>query len=1083
MNPLTVAICTLACFILYNVIKVAVKLLKIGSFSDYTSKSDGPQGIPIIGLAYLFMGSAEATMKKIIDMGKTYPPSFQTSLGKIPIFVTGIPEQLKVVLLSSKTIEKNEFFDFARPWLGNGIFIAPASIWEVHRKLIQPSFNSIALKSFVEIFSAQTAILVKKMERHLDGPEFEIHKYLSLCTFDVICETAMGINLEAQTKENCDYGEAADKVIAGITKRSLSPWLYPDFIFYRTRLGKDQQKNIKFLHGFVDDVIRAKKERISQCTSQRESVGNKQDAANSLLNHREILIDNLIKLSNHNKILTDEMVREEVDTMMVAGSDTTTVVGSFVIMMLASQPGVQEKAYQELCDIFGGNAADDDNGEPPVTSEVLVRMTYMERVIKETMRLFPIGPLLFRKATDDLDLGNCTVPKGSTVALNIIAVHRNEKYWPDPLKFDPDRFLPERFAQQEPFSYLPFSGGPRNCIGSKYAMMLIKTFTTMILRRYVLAVDKATPVEDVRLKMEFMMRPAVPIAIRIKRRIRFLRSQVCPIWLERQNNIVTYLRVENDYTRRPLPRLANTKMDPLTAAICVVACFIFYNIINVAIQLLLIGPLSDYAPKSEGPRTLPFIGVAYLTLGGTEVTLKRILEVGKAYPPCFKTSIGNISIFVTVIPEQLKVLFLSSKTTEKNEFYDFGRPWLGDGLITASGSVWNVHRKLIQPSFNHMILKSYVNTFSAQSSIMAKKLERHLDGPEFQIHKYLSLCTLDVICETAMGIKLEAQTSESCDFGEVVENVISGVVKRITSPWLYPDFIFYRTQLGKEQQKNIKFLHEFSDNIIREKKKEIHKRMSQRESADNEQVADSSSTHFETLIDGLLKLSNDNKILTDKAVREQVDTMMTAGSDTSAITASFLMMMLASHPDVQEKAYQELTGIFGGDSAYDDSGELQITPEALSSMIYMERVIKETMRLFPVAPIIFRKLSDDLDLDQYTLLKGSTVALNIIGVHRSEKYWTDPLTFDPDRFLPERFANQRPFSYLPFSGGARNCIGSKYAMMFLKTIAATILWKYVIRQDNVIPDKDVRIKIEFLLRPVIPISVRIERRTRKHDFA
>ncbi|XP_046746438.1 cytochrome P450 4C1-like [Diprion similis] len=524
-------------------------------------------------------------------------------------------------------------------------------------------------------------------------------------------------------------------------------------------------------------------------------------------------------------------------------------------------------------------------------------------------------------------------------------------------------------------------------------------------------------------------------------------------------------------------------MNPLTVAICVVACFICYNIINVAVKLLKLGLLSGYAPKSEEPRSLPFVGAAYLAFGNTEVILKKILEVGKTYPPSFQTSWGSFSIFATVIPEQFKVLLLSSKTMDKNEFYDFGRPWVGDGLITAPESIWKLHRKLIQPSFNHMILKSYVNTFSAQSIIMVKKLERHLDGPEFEVDKYLSRCTLDVVCETTMGIKLEAQKNDSCDYAEAVENVLSAMVKRALSPWLYPDFIFYRTQIGKDQQKNIQFLHEFADNIIRKKKKEIRQRTRQREPADNEQDTDSLSTHFETLIDNLIKLSDDNEILTDKAVREQVETMITAGSDTTTLTGSFLMMMLASYPDVQEKVYQELTGIFEGDGGYDDTGELQITPEAMSSMIYMERVIKETMRLFPVVPIIFRKVTDDLVLDQFTLLRGSSVALSIIGAHRSEKYWTDPLKFDPDRFLPERFAEQQPFSYLPFSGGSRSCIGSKYAMMFLKTLTATILWRYVIRQDNVTPVKDLRMKMEFLLRPVIPIAVRIERRTRKHDFA
>ncbi|XP_046424738.1 cytochrome P450 4C1-like [Neodiprion fabricii] len=99
--------------------------------------------------------------------------------------------------------------------------------------------------------------------------------------------------------------------------------------------------------------------------------------------------------------------------------------------------------------------------------DVLARMAYMERVIKETVRLFVVGPTTFRKATEDLDLGQCTLTKGSSVVINVMGVHRSEKYWPDPLKFDPDRSLPERFAKQEPYSYLPFSAGRRNCIGKR----------------------------------------------------------------------------------------------------------------------------------------------------------------------------------------------------------------------------------------------------------------------------------------------------------------------------------------------------------------------------------------------------------------------------------------------------------------------------------------------------------------------------------------------------------------------------------------------------------------------------------------
>ncbi|XP_046429405.1 cytochrome P450 4C1-like isoform X5 [Neodiprion fabricii] len=532
---------------------------------------------------------------------------------------------------------------------------------------------------------------------------------------------------------------------------------------------------------------------------------------------------------------------------------------------------------------------------------------------------------------------------------------------------------------------------------------------------------------------------------------------------------------------QPVVYYKTERMDLLTVAMLSVACFVLYRIISFTVKLLKVVLLCEYPPNADELPSLPFVGHAYLLVGGTEVILKRILELGKIYPTSFRFLFGNNSVYITTSPQHIKEILLSPKTIEKNYFYEFGRPWMGDGLITAPASIWEVHRKLLQPSFNPVALKSYVKTFATQSVIMTKRMDQQLDGPEFEIYKYIFLNSLDTICATAMGINLEAQVNEECQYDEAIRKVMAGFTERAVSPWLYPDFVFYRTPLGKDLMKQVDYLHELTDSVIRQKKAEIVRHGDQRVSADEERDADDDSTAGpQILIENLFRLSDDNKTLTDKEVRDHVDTMIVAGSDTTAITMNYVLLMLASHQDIQEKVYQELCDIFGEHVLNDDSEELHITMDVLARMAYMERVIKETMRLFVVGPVTFRKTTENLDLGGHTVPRGSSVMVNVMGVHRSEKYWPDALKFDPDRFLPERFAKQEPYSYLPFSGGRRNCLGAKYAMMFMKTMTATVLRKYVLTKDKVVPVEDVRLKLDFLLKSVHPDTVRIKRRAKQH---
>ncbi|XP_046734901.1 cytochrome P450 4C1-like [Diprion similis] len=494
--------------ILCGIISILIYHLRRLRLYKQASKFSGPPVLPIFGNTLIFVGSNEDILRKIMELGDLYPSPFRVWFGHRLFLGVTNPEQMKTIFLSQKTIEKEDLYKFIRPWLGTGLFTAPASKWRVKRKLIMPTFNSRILESFVEVFAIQSKILVQRMEVELDGDEFDVFDYVSLCTLDIICETAMGVSVRAQTESGCRYVEAVKSVSKGIFRRIFHVWLHPDFIFERTQLGKTQKECVKYLHSLTNEVIKKKKEAYFKVNDKPEK------GARNGEYRRKAFLDLLMELTHNEEIFTDDELREEVDTMMIAGNDTTAIINCFVILMLASHPNVQNKVYEELSEIFGN----DDNDERTVTHEDLPRMEYMERVIKETMRLFPIGPVLVRAVTEDLDIGEHTLPAGSSVVLAILYTHRNEEFWPDPLKFDPDRFLPEEVAKRHPYCYLPFSAGPRNCLGIKYAMMAMKTLLATVLRRYIIKKDNVQPIQDIKLKADVMLKPVNPITIRIEKR-------------------------------------------------------------------------------------------------------------------------------------------------------------------------------------------------------------------------------------------------------------------------------------------------------------------------------------------------------------------------------------------------------------------------------------------------------------------------------------------------------------------------------------------------------------------------------------
>lgn len=207
---------------------------------------------------------------------------------------------------------------------------------------------------------------------------------------------------------------------------------------------------------------------------------------------------------------------DEVTTFLFAGSDTSSATVGFTLLAMGMCPDIQALVHKELDQVFSGRDPDD-----LVDLSDLPKLVYLERVIKETMRLFPAAILIARKCEAEVKLEDgLTIPPGVDLSILIYNIHRDPEIWPDPLKFDPDRFLPSEVEKRHPFSYIPFSAGPRNCIGNTFAMTSMKVTLSTLLRTYEVRVPPNRPQSPAELELEmyFVTRPVGGFVVELHHR-------------------------------------------------------------------------------------------------------------------------------------------------------------------------------------------------------------------------------------------------------------------------------------------------------------------------------------------------------------------------------------------------------------------------------------------------------------------------------------------------------------------------------------------------------------------------------------
>ncbi|ENN77673.1 hypothetical protein YQE_05824, partial [Dendroctonus ponderosae] len=536
---LAVVVCFLGLVLALPVLKRRKTFRRI---SYYIDQLPGDKWYPLVGSVVSLWGlKREDLFQAMANRHLRLGPIFRNWYGSLPVVHLYKPEHVQVVFKSNTNINKGVFYKYLFPWLGQGLISGSGPKWRVHRKIITPSFHFNILDSYGEIFAEKGACLAKYLQR-FEGKGFvEITGDLTKIGLDIItgsnltwafnntssefalAETAMGIKLgilEGNNTEGVEYANAIMSFLQVTYRRVANPLYNLDWLFKHTAVGRESERCCSVIHSFNQHIIQTRKRLLEAqggLAVEEDELGRKKKVS---------FLDLLLNYQRSNPF-ADEEVEDEVSTFMFGGFDTTTATLTCAFAALGNHPEYLARVQEELDEIFS------DEPTRKVTPQDVARMEYLDRVVREVLRCFCFVPFIYRNLDEDIAIGKparvssvglsssnvldgYTIPRGANLSISLYNLHHDPDHYPEPFKFDPDRFLPENCAKRHPYAFVPFSAGPRNCLGQKFAMRNVKALLACVLREYNVKCQQR--LEDIKYTIEIVLRPVNGLHVALERR-------------------------------------------------------------------------------------------------------------------------------------------------------------------------------------------------------------------------------------------------------------------------------------------------------------------------------------------------------------------------------------------------------------------------------------------------------------------------------------------------------------------------------------------------------------------------------------
>jgi len=379
-------------------------------------------------------------------------------LGAWPALLVNDPHDIEYVLVKNhRGFTKNRFFwRYVRAIFGTGLLTATGEDWQRQRRLNAPAFSGERLASYGAVMVRHAAAMLKSWK---PGERIDVHAEIMALTLEIAAETLFGTSVK---RDIVDIEQSTNMLMAEISTRLRRPVFIPDGIpipgnvRYRRALGR------------IDQLV-------ARIIAERRQSGEDRGDLLSLL---------LLARYENGEPMTEHQIRDEVVTMLLAGHETTALALSWTCYLLSRHPHVQSALAAEVSEVLGMRA--------PTVDDVS-RLRLCEYAINEAIRLYPPAWAIGREAVGPCEIGGYQVPAGMTIFIAPWVLHRDPRYFDNPAEFRPDRWASGLAKRLPRFAYMPFGGGPRVCIGNRFAMMEAVLILAGIAQHFALEAQSETP--------------------------------------------------------------------------------------------------------------------------------------------------------------------------------------------------------------------------------------------------------------------------------------------------------------------------------------------------------------------------------------------------------------------------------------------------------------------------------------------------------------------------------------------------------------------------------------------------------------
>lgn len=413
---------------------------------------------------------SEAFFIPLYELYLTYGGIFRLTFGPKSFLIVSDPSIAKHVLRdNSKAYSKGILAEILEFVMGKGLIPADGELWRVRRRAIVPALHQKYVAAMISLFGQATDRLCKKLDAAAsDGEDVEMESLFSHLTLDIIGKAVFNYDFDSLTND-AGIVEAVYAVLREAEDRSVAPIPFWEIPIWKDISPRQRKVNeaLKLINSTLDDLIAICKRMVEEEELQFHE---------EYMNEKDPSILHFLLASGDD--VSSKQLRDDLMTLLIAGHETSAALLTWAFYLLSKEPSVMSKLQNEVDSVLGDRFP---------TIEDMKKLKYTTRVINEALRLYPQPPVLIRRSLENDVLGGYPIKRGEDIFISVWNLHRCPKHWEDADKFNPERWPldgPNPNETNQNFSYLPFGGGPRKCVGDMFASFENVVAVAMLVQRF-----------------------------------------------------------------------------------------------------------------------------------------------------------------------------------------------------------------------------------------------------------------------------------------------------------------------------------------------------------------------------------------------------------------------------------------------------------------------------------------------------------------------------------------------------------------------------------------------------------------------